>query len=316
MQGINFLFIKIIIMSKYFRPISTAMCAAFIILTMYSCKKDKIAGLGSLPKVDFAAVPGTNPNNITLVNKSLTATIPYWRIGNSATLLKGDSAQYSFVFAGTYQVTMFGEGHGGLDSITKDIVIAKSDNNACVGTQLGFLAGCTSKIWKLNPDAGTYKVGDAAPGAGNWWTSGTGDVVVRSCEFNDTYTFSFDANGTFVYDNQGDFFGDGYLGDNTGTCQPSANYTTTQAPWGSGTFKYTFTPNAGVNGLGQFTVIGLGAHIGLQKVRNGGEVTSSPATSITYDILSATHDAGGFDLMTIGTNIGGAGWWSFTLRSY
>ncbi|MCW3088967.1 MAG: hypothetical protein JWP81_36 [Ferruginibacter sp.] len=301
-------------MTKNLKLISFAILAAS--LTIISCTKEKIAGLGGLPSVDFAAVPGTNPNNITLVNKSATSTIPYWRIGNSSTLIKGDSAKYSFVFAGTYKVTMFGAGHGGLDSITKSIVIAQSDNNACVNTQLGFLAGCTSKKWKLNPAGGAYKVGDAGPGAGNWWSSGAGDVPTRSCEFNDEYTFSFDANGTFVYDNKGDFFGDGYLGNNTGTCQPSSNYTATQAPWGSGTFKYNFTQNAGANSLGQLTVIGLGAHIGLQKVRNGGEVTSGPTSSITYDILSATHDPAGYDIMTLGVNIGGSGWWSFTLRSF
>ncbi|MEP7144236.1 MAG: hypothetical protein ABI707_15235, partial [Ferruginibacter sp.] len=193
--------------------------------------------------------------------------------------------------------------------------IAQSDNNACVNTQLGFLAGCTSKKWKLNPDAGAYKVGDQGAGSGNWWSSPASEATARACEFNDEYTFTFDANGTFVYDNKGDFYGDSYLGNNTGTCQPSANYTTVQAPWGSGTFKYSFTQNAGVNNLGQLTVMGLGAHIGIQKARNGAEITN-PATSVTYDILSATHYAAGYDIMTIGVNIGGAGWWSFTLRSY
>ncbi|MEO6228996.1 MAG: hypothetical protein ABJB11_09800 [Ferruginibacter sp.] len=303
-------------MTNNYKLISFSIIAAFVALSFTSCKKENIAGLGALPTVDFAAVPGTNPNNITFVNKSTSPTIPYWRIGNSSSLIIGDSAKYSFVFAGTYKVTMYGAGHGGLDSISKDIVIAQSDANACVGTQLGFITSCTTKKWKLNPDAGAYKVGDAGPDAGNWWTSGAGEVSGRPCEFNDEYSFSFDANGTFVYDNKGDFFGDGYLGDNSGNCQPSSNYTTAQAPWGSGTFKFTFTSDAGVNHLGQLTVAGMGAHIGLQKVRNGGEVTSGPASSITYDVLSETHNAAGYDLLTLGVNIGGAGWWSFTLRSY
>ncbi|HKZ67145.1 MAG TPA: hypothetical protein VJ111_12340 [Chitinophagaceae bacterium] len=305
-------------MTTNFKLITFSIFMAFIALTVSSCKKEKIADLGALPVLDFEAVSGTNPNNITLVNTSPTAVIPYWRIGNSSILVNGDSAQYSFVFAGTYKVTMFGIGHGGIDSITKDIVIAQSDLNACVGTQLGFITSCTTKKWKLNPEAGTYKVGDASPDAGNWWSSDAAEVTARACEFNDEYNFSFDANGTFVYDNKGDFFGDGYLGDNSYSCQPSVNYTAVQAPWGSGTFQYSFTANAGVNSLGQLTVIGLGAHIGLQKVRNGGEVTSSPATSITYDILEMTQNAGGlgYDILKLGVNIGGDAWWSFTLRSY
>jgi hypothetical protein len=280
-----------------------------------SCKKQQGGELGALPKADFVAIPGTNPNNITLVNKSNMPSIPYWRINGASTFLTGDSAKTSFVFAGTYNVTMFVAAHGGIDSVSKNIVIAQSDPNACVGTQLGFITSCTAKKWKLDPDAAAYKVGPG-PNDGSWWSSGVGDVSARSCEFNDEYTFSFNSSQTFTYDNKGDFFGDGYLGNNTGSCQPSANYTAVQAPWGSGTFKYSFLPNAGLNHLGQLTVIGLGAHIGLQKVRNGGEVTSGPATSITYDVLAATHNAGGYDLLTLGVDIGGGAWWTFRLRSY
>ena len=283
-------------------------------LGLASCKKQSNVDLGGLPKADFVIVPGANANKVILVNKTATPSIPYWKVVSTGQKLSGDSAKVSFIFAGNYQVTMYVAAHGGIDSITKSIVIAASDPTACVGTQLGFITSCTVKKWKLDPAAGAYKVG---PGAddGSWWSNGIGDVAARSCEFNDEYNFSFDANGTFVYDNKGDFFGDGYLGNNTGTCQPSSNYTPVQAPWGSGTFKYTFAQDAGVNHLGQLTVIGLGAHIGLQKVRNGGEVTSGPATSITYDVLAATHDPGGYDLLKLGVNIGG-GWWTFRLRSF
>ena len=303
-------------MTTKFKIFCLASLSIALGLAIPSCKKQKGGDLGALPKADFVAIPGANPNNITLVNKSNTASIPYWRVNNSASLLSGDSAKTSFVFAGTYSVTLFVAAHGGIDSVTKSIVIAQSDPNACVGTQLGFITSCTAKTWRLDPVATAYKVGPG-PNDGSWWSSGTGDVAARSCEFNDEYTFSFNANQTFTYDNKGDFFGDGYLGNNTGTCQPSSNYTPVQAPWGSGTFKYSFTPNAGINGLGQLTVIGLGAHIGLQKVRNGGEVTTGPATSITYDVLAATHNAAGnYDLLTLGVSIGGGAWWTFRLRSF
>ena len=288
------------------------LIAAVAALMLNSCTKEKYADLGAKPSIDFAMVPGANPNNITLVNKSSSKIIPYWKLSNSTTRLTGDSAIANFVFAGNYTVTMYGVGHGGMDSVTKPVVIAQTDPTACVNTQRGFLAGCVSRTWKLNPEAGAYKVGNEGPGAGNWWSSPATEPAARSCEFNDEYTFVFNEAGTFNYDNKGDFYGDGYLGNNTGTCQPTSNYTANQAPWGSGSFTYSFTPNAGVNNLGQLTVVGLGAHIGLQKVRNGGEV-QSPASTITYDILSMTHLTG-YDLMQVGVNLG-YGWWSFTLRS-
>jgi hypothetical protein len=296
------------------------LCLSFLVLAIglaISCKKQAGGTLGAKPTADFVVIPGSNPNNVTLVNKSNSPSIPSWRINNAsnAQLLYGDSAKTSFIFAGTYPVTLYAVGQGGIDSITKSVVIAQSDPTACVGTQLGFITSCTSKKWKLDPAAAAYKVGPG-PNDGSWWSNNAGDVAARYCEFNDEYTFSFNANQTFVYDNKGDFFGDGYMGNNTGTCQPTANYTPTQMPWASGNFKYSFTPNTGVNHLGQLTVIGLGAHIGLQKVRNGGEV-QSPASSVTYDVLAETVGApGAGDVLTLGVDIGGGGWWTFRLRSY
>jgi hypothetical protein len=300
-------------MKNNFRILHIAFVALTATLIFPYCKKENGGELGTIAKADFVAVPGTNPNNITLVNKSASASIPSWRVGTSSALLRGDSALTSFDNKGTYNVTLYSASRGGIDSITKQIVIAQDDPTACQRNVKGFLAGCTSKKWKLNPSAGAYKVGDQGPGAGNWWSSPAGEAAARSCEFNDEYTFAY-ASETFVYDNKGDFYGDNYLGNNTGTCQPSSNYTPTQAPYGSGNFTYTFVEKAGVKGLGQLTVEGLGAHIGIQKARNGGEIPT-PATSVTYDVLSTKKDVG-FDLIELGVNIGGSGWWTFTLRSF
>src|SRR5690606_29003491 len=101
---------------------------------------------------------------------------------------------------------------GGLATATKSVSIAQNDPAACNPDRaLGFIAGCTEKNWKLNPEAGAFKVGPG-PDNGSWWSSGAGDVSARACEFNDVFTFRFDAEGTYIYDNKGDFFADGYLG--------------------------------------------------------------------------------------------------------
>ncbi len=298
--------------------VSLGSLAILIITVFYACKPDMAnSGLGALPKAAFAVVPSTtNPNNLILVNKSSTPSIPYWKT-STGVLAQGDSARVNFVFAGTYTITQYVAGHGGLDSTTQTVTIAQSDPTACIGTTFGFVAGCTSKTWKLNPAAGAYKVGPNGPGDASWWASGLADVATRSCEFNDTYTFSFNAAGTFVYNNGGDFFDDGYMGLKLGACEPTSNYLPNQAAWGSGTFKYIFIPGGGTKSLGQIQVIGLGAHIGIQKVTNGAEInTGVVATSITYDIYSMSHDPAGFDLMELTVNIGSTNWWTFKLRSY
>lgn len=295
--------------------VSLGALALIIITVFYACKPDMgNSGLGAPPKPAFIIIPNaSNPNNLVLVNKSSTASIPYWKTSTGVTV-QGDSAKVNFVFAGTYSITLYAEGHGGLDSVTQSVTIAQSDPNACKGTTFGFVAGCTSKTWKLDPVAAAYGVGPAA-GDGSYWSSGLDVVAARACEFNDTYTFSFNAAGTFVYDNGGDFFDDGYMGLKLGACEPNANFPAAQQLWGSGTFKYIFTEGAGVKGMGQIKLIGLGAHIGLQKVTNAGEVTSGPiATSITYDIISMSHDQAGKDHLVLAAPCGG-NWWTFKLIS-
>lgn len=304
---------------KHFNKYSLIPGVILLALTLFlhSCKYD-VKDLGAKPVASFTVTPVAGvPNKYILTSTSQNSFRFDWDKASGNGFVQGKSVDsVYFPYMGNYTVKLRVFGQSGIDSASQVINVTANDPTACQGTQLGFITSCTSKKWKLDPAAAAYKVGPG-PNDGSWWSNSFGDVATRSCEFNDEYTFVFSAARTFAYDNKGDFYGDGYLGNNSSTCQPSSNYTPIQAPWGTGNFTYSFTPNAGINGLGQLTVIGLGAHIGLQKVRNGGEVTTSPATSITYDVLAATHDvAGNYDLLTLGVNIGGPGWWTFRLRSY
>ncbi len=286
-----------------------------VVLFLYSCKYD-VKDLIAKPVASFTVTPVSGvPNKYVLTSTSQNSFRYDWDKGGAG-FVKGQQVDtVYFPYMGSYTIKLLVFGQSGMDSTSQVINVTANDPTACVGTPLGFITSCTAKKWKLDPAAAAYKVGPN-PDDGSWWSNNSGDVTARSCEFNDEYTFAFSAARTFTYDNKGDFYGDGYLGNNSFACQPSSNYTAAQAPWGSGSFTYTFTAGAGVNHLGQLTVNGLGAHIGLQKVRNGGEVTSGPATSITYDVLAATHvTAGNYDLLILGVNIGG-GWWTFRLRSF
>jgi hypothetical protein len=294
----------------------------------YACQPDVVnPGLGTKPKADFAATVATDGHTVLLANKSSVASMPYW---SSADLnlgysdLKGDSVKLNFIFPGTYSVKMLVAGAGGIDSITKTFTTTQPDPTACAqSTPLGFLASCTSKVWKMNPDAGSIKCGQFA-GGGEWWTIGAADVALRPCFYNDTWTFSFNKAADFVYDDKGDFYSDGYGGVTpSNSCQASTQYTTAQKPWSSGNFHYAVIPGTGVKGLGQIKLIGLGAHFGVPKSVNGNEYPNGPVTtSVTYDIWSMQHvsDATGtYDLLTVTFHYGNwsatDGWWTFTLRS-
>ncbi|MBI1767864.1 MAG: hypothetical protein HYR67_05795 [Bacteroidetes bacterium] len=282
-----------------------------------ACQPDKAAELGDPPKASFTSAVDANGYSVTLSNTSAGPTIAYWSVPGmnlGYSDLKGDVVTINFTFPGTYTVKMRAIGHGGMDSTKVDVTTTKPNPEACKSTAaLGFIASCTSKKWKLIPAAGAYKIGPG-PNDGSWWSNGAGDVTSRACEFDDEYTFSFDAAGTFVYNSHGDFYGDGYMGDNSNACQPESNFTAKQAPWGSGGHNYAVIPNAGLNKLGQLKVIGLGAHMGLQKVTTSSENASGPVSSITYDILSMTQDPNG-DVLVLGANMGW-GWWTFTFKSF
>jgi hypothetical protein len=295
------------------------------------CKPDSgaMGGLGPRVTPDFAMVnPAPGPNTIVLVNKTSRPSIPYWSIAYTAgsTQIKKkfntDSASLYFPFAGTYalKVTLMVAANGGLDSVVKtvNVTIAQNDPAACQNSLQGFIASCSQKTWVLAPIGNAEVVGPSEGYATIWWGNGpaepTGD---RVCDFNDTYTFAFDAAGTFNYDNKGDFYADNYIGNSNSDCETNNVLPTAQKPWASGNFTYSVNPG-GRAGLGQLTVNGTGAHIGIAKVQGDGtndNTTAPSATAITYDILSMGHNsAGSYDSMILATPTS-YGAWTYQLRS-
>lgn len=287
------------------------------IIALHGCREEKYS-LGNIPTPDFEVQAGEDANTLVLVNRTPGNSIAYWETSAGQTF-KGDNVAARFTFEGEYDVTLTAVTPGGTATTTKQVSISQSDPTACNPDRaLGFIAGCTEKVWRFNPDAGAFKVGDQGPDAGNWWSSTADDITGRACEFNDEFTFQFNAEGTFIYDNKGDFYADGYLGSASTSCEPASNLSGDQAAWNSGTFSFSVIEGTGVNGLGQLVLTGRGAHIGIKKAHNGGETPTGPVgNSITYDILAMDQNVGGqgYDILKIGVNIGGSGWWTFTLRA-
>ena len=151
--------------------------------------------------------------------------------------------------------------------------------------------------WKLAPVAGALGVG---PGLGDtsWWSSGEADVDNRGCLFDDIYRFG--ADGSFANVMGDESWIETWQGAAAEGCGALV------APHdGSNSATYTYDEAAAT-----VTLDGLGAHIGLAKVYNGGEL-SSPAdavSSITYTISAMTDTT-----MTLDIEIAGGGHWRFML---
>ena len=150
--------------------------------------------------------------------------------------------------------------------------------------------------WKLAPTAQALAVG---PNQGDfsWWSNSAGDVTTRACLFDDKFVFAED--GTFTNVQDGETWLEGWQGVDADGCG---------AP---------VTPHDGSNGAtwaydeaaGTITLTGIGAHLGLAKVHNGGELTApgdAPA-SITYPVVIDGNS------MTVDINYGG-GFWHFAFE--
>jgi len=149
--------------------------------------------------------------------------------------------------------------------------------------------------WKLSQQAGALAVGPNQ-GDGPWWSNSSGDLTTRACLFDDSITF--DASGNMMHYMDGSTWLEPWQGVASEQCG------TPVAPHdGSGTFTYTYANN-------QLTVIGTGAHIGLPKAINGGEISdpANAAQSIVYDISFGANGEMIADIQSAG---GGSGWWRF-----
>ena len=299
----------------------TVLCT-ILVTVFFACKPEVGGTLGAKPTPNFTILGGGDSNSITLVNTTASPSIPYWVIPATGVKLSGDSAKTRLTFAGIYNIQLIAVGQGGIDSVVKQVTVNQNDPNACDGTVLGFITGCGTKNWKLAPIANAEGVGPAM-GNTSWWGNGaaepTGD---RVCDWDDVWSFSFNAVGTLVYNNNGTFYSNGAEG-NIGlgggySCDINSDLPPSQKAWGSGNFTYQIIPNAGVNSLGQIVLNGLGAHFGLPEEGNNSVWAVPTQTQITYDIVSMTTNlnGSGHDQLVVGIDTGGGVYWTFTLWSY
>lgn len=152
--------------------------------------------------------------------------------------------------------------------------------------------------WKLKEEAGSLAVGPVQ-GDGQWWSNTLADITTRACIFDDS--IKFNANGTMEHYMDGNTWLEQWQGVDPPACgTPVAPHDgTTNAP-------YTYSYNSAT---GELTTIGVGAHVGLAKVTNGGDLTSpsNAPSSITYLITLSNNN----NTMTADINFGGIGWWRF-----
>ncbi len=144
--------------------------------------------------------------------------------------------------------------------------------------------------WSLTREAGALALGPTADDL-TWWSNSEIDVWLRACLFDDVYTFG--ADGTFSQILGSDTWLEPFQGvDSEGCGVPVSPH---DGNFENGSYQV---------GDSSITINGTGAHIGLAKVVNSGELESSSAAaeSITYTVSNLADDGNSITLQVAHTD--------------
>ncbi len=192
------------------------------------------------------------------------------------------------------------------DSITYDVVTLDATTLAVtIETAPGNWWTFRFAKEPVSPLLGKWKLaGEGAAGVGpaegdiSWWSADENALTIRDCWFDDVYEFN--ADGSFRNIVGDETWLEPFQGVTGETCgAPVAPHD------GSNGAIYQYDEDAST-----LTLSGVGAHIGLAKVVNGGEL-NSPAeapSSVTYNV--AILDG---DFMTVNIEAAPGNWWQFSL---
>ncbi len=191
------------------------------------------------------------------------------------------------------------------ESITYDLLILDGDTmTVTVAVGNGWWTFNLERVTDTVALAGQWRLdGVGALGVGptvgdtSWWSNNAEDVVTRACLFDDV--FDFGSDGSFK-NNQGmQTWLEPWQGTDPDACgAPVAPHD------GSARAVFEYDDLAST-----LTIYGRGAHLGLPKAVNGGELTDPALApeSVTYDVVTLDGDN-----MTVTIDVGTA-WWTFNL---
>ena len=261
-------------MNLFKKGISALLCLGL----MVSCTKedDSIDSSGSsITNLDFT-IEASGLGNIVSVTPSATGATSYSvDFGTDATddvlATVGPKVSYTYPsVAATYDITVTASADDA-DNVTKT-------TSYTVAIEASDIVG----RWVLLHEAGALAVGPSLEAVGSWWASGLSDVKGRSCLFDDIYEFKADNSFNNILGDETWLEGswDVVTEEGCGTGLFPFDGSNTNATW-------SHDPSAGT-----VVINGAGAFLGISKVHNTGELTSTAGAkeSITYSGVTFSED--------------------------
>ena len=244
--------------------------------------------------LDSATVEDNVDSNVTVTNDAPDV----FPIGDTVvTFTATDSADLTATATATLTVA----------DVTAPVVTAPDSITVAATDASGTAVSSAASVsivgdWKLAPIAGALGVGWDAANATGWWSNSADDVTTRACLFDDIFRFGEDGSFSNVMGSQ--TWLEGWQGVDGEQCgAPVAPH--------DGSNSATYTHDASTGAL---VLTGKGAHVGLPKVYNGGELSNSAdpqadaPDSITYTVTEISDSA-----MTIQIQYNGDNTWQFKL---
>lgn len=278
--------------------------AVFALITASSCKKDPVV---EDPIASFQFVVSTsNFLEVAFTNYSQNAETYLWNFGDGETSAL-ESPTHTYATAGAYNVVLTAtNSEGTAANFSKSIEI--TDPNSA----LALLSGETTKTWKLLREGSCAGVGPDATAARSWWALENDGS--RPCVF--FHEFTFNRDGSFVFNDNGSFWGEGAIFSGTAfneICFDAvpANMINKDgvdvSAWLSGTHAFTYDP-----AIGEITLTGTGAWMGMPQL---GTAAESAVPDATKTFNATIEEMEGYDLLYISYTYDGL-YWDFTYASY
>lgn len=243
---------------------------------------------------------------VNFSNFSQNASSYEWDFGdgNSST---EESPSHTYDAAGAYEVTLTASNADGASASTSNTVNITDPNQAAT-----LLTGGSSKTWKLFREGTSLGVGPDADNARQFF--GLANDGSRPCVYR--HTFTFNSDGSFEFDDMGEFWGEAALFEGTAFFETCFEATASNmvnkdgvdiSAFLSGTHQFSYDP-----GAEEITLTGNGAWMGLPQLGTTGE-SLVPEDSKTF--TATITEEMGYDLLHVAYDYADL-YWDFTYVSY